>query len=357
VKFKISIIGSGAFGLSIALELAKNKNFEVTVFEKNNKILEGATFANHNRHHYGYHYPRSLDTIRQINTSKEIFEFYFKKACIFNFPNFYAISKYRTNINAIQYEKFLIQNNLQYQIVPINKNIFNTRFIDKIFKVKEGVYDYFSLKKIYENRIKNSKVLIKLNHKLLDGKINQECFLKFQTSYGIKKIYSDILINATYANYNDIISLFDFETNKSEYNLQEFAILSFKKDLRIGLTVMDGSFPSILPIGRTKFHLFAHVNKSQLIKEISNKNNLFNHNYICTNFEDTFKESKKYINLLKNCIYHKSIISSRVVIKNQDDTRESSIIEHRKNFYSVFSAKIITAEYLALELAKKINCL
>ena len=73
MKFKISIIGSGAFGLSIALELAKNKNFEVTVFEKNNKILEGATFANHNRHHYGYHYPRSLDTIRQINTSKEIF--------------------------------------------------------------------------------------------------------------------------------------------------------------------------------------------------------------------------------------------------------------------------------------------
>ena len=65
MSIKIAIIGCGAFGLSAALEL-QNKSFDVYIYDKSTEILNGATFANHNRHHYGFHYPRSQQTIDQI---------------------------------------------------------------------------------------------------------------------------------------------------------------------------------------------------------------------------------------------------------------------------------------------------
>jgi len=355
MKLNISIIGSGAFGLSAALELSKNKNYNVTVYDKNKKILDGATFANHNRHHYGFHYPRSNKTLEQINYSKDIFEFYFKKACVFNFDNFYAISKTRSNINSLDYENFLVKNSLNYKKVKINNLIFNKNSIDSVFKVKEGIYDFNVLKKIYEERIKNSRIKFNLNYELVSGKIGRKSFLIFKNKNRLKKINTDIVINASYANYNDIISLFAFKKISSEYNLQEFAVISFKKNYRVGVTIMDGNYPSILPVGNTKFHLFAHVKESQLIKEINSKNDLFKNNYIVTNYENLFKESSKYINLLKNCHYHYSILSGRVVKKNKNDTRTSDIIIHSDNFYSLFGAKIITTEYSSLKLANHIN--
>ena len=105
---KIGIIGCGAFGLSAALELQKNKNYKVSVYDRSSDILAGATYANHNRHHYGFHYPRSQQTIDQINEGKSVFEYYFKNALFFNFHNYYCISQKKTKTNNYNYEKFLI---------------------------------------------------------------------------------------------------------------------------------------------------------------------------------------------------------------------------------------------------------
>ena len=74
MKLKIAIIGSGVFGLTAAIKLSQIKNSNIVVFEQHNKPFYGATYANHNRHHYGFHYPKSQLTIDQINKSKKEFE-------------------------------------------------------------------------------------------------------------------------------------------------------------------------------------------------------------------------------------------------------------------------------------------
>ena len=61
---KIAIIGSGFFGITLGLILSKKHN--VDVYEKENKILCGASSANQLRFHFGYHYPRSQKTILEI---------------------------------------------------------------------------------------------------------------------------------------------------------------------------------------------------------------------------------------------------------------------------------------------------
>ena len=61
---KIAIVGAGIFGCSIALELDK-EGYQILLFEKEEDIMLKATKNNHNRIHYGYHYPRSLETTKQ----------------------------------------------------------------------------------------------------------------------------------------------------------------------------------------------------------------------------------------------------------------------------------------------------
>ena len=61
---KVAVIGAGAFGVTIAIELA-NKGHSILLFEKDGEILMGATAKSQNRLHLGLHYPRDLETAIQ----------------------------------------------------------------------------------------------------------------------------------------------------------------------------------------------------------------------------------------------------------------------------------------------------
>lgn len=353
MRIKIAIIGCGAFGLSAALELQKNKSFDVYIYDKSCEILNGATFANHNRHHYGFHYPRSQQTIDQINEGKSVFEHYFKNALFFNFKNYYCISQKKTKTTSKGYENFLKKNGLKFKKLKINNQLFNKKAIKNVYEVNEGVYLYDKFKKKYLQRIKKSKIKLFLNHELIKTKNNSELFFKYKNT--IKSVKFDIVVNASYSNYNDILNLFHIDTREHEYNLQELSVISFPNNRKLGITVMDGNFPSILPFGTKGLHLFAHVQESQLIKTLSNKNNLMNNNFYKTNFENTLKKSKNFIPFLEKCKYHNSYITSRIVLKNVNDTRRFDIIKHRKNLFSIFGAKLITCEISAIRLKQMLE--
>ena len=70
-KLKVCVIGGGIFGLTAAIYLSRFSS-EIKIFDKSNTILNGATQFNHNRHHFGYHYPRSLDTAFSALKQKKI---------------------------------------------------------------------------------------------------------------------------------------------------------------------------------------------------------------------------------------------------------------------------------------------
>ena len=91
MKKKVGIIGGGIFGLSCAINL--DKAHDVTVFDQAPDIMMGATYANHNRHHLGYHYPRSPETALQCLESREDFERTYGACCVNDFASYYCVSK------------------------------------------------------------------------------------------------------------------------------------------------------------------------------------------------------------------------------------------------------------------------
>ena len=179
--------------------------------------------------------------------------------------------------------------------------------------------------------------------------MDQNKTIEYTKSNKLYREQFDLIINATYENINEHILN---DKINMEYNLQEMCKLSINNQ-RFGSTILDGEFPSILPIANKKNqYLFAHVKHSQLIK-IKSKNipkKLFKKN-IPSKINQTFQESKKFMRVLDDA---KLIGSFRVIravnIDKKSDSRKSEIVFHRNGNLSIFSGKIITVEKIGKEI-------
>jgi hypothetical protein len=356
-KLEIGIIGSGIFGLSIACKLssiAKN----IDVYEKEAKILNGATRYNHNRHHAGYHYPRSSATVDQCRLSNESFFNIYKDALDFKFRNFYVISKHDSRITPKRFETFCKLHGLSINEISPPKEIFNLDNIDKGYLVKEGIYNFYKLKDILLKRVNSNKNITIKKNSHVASKIDKQKFLNVYDK-NLKENYTkkyDIIINASYSSINDFI---EEERNKIflEYNLQEMIKLSFPSNKlkfpleRFGATVLDGNFPSILPNAEKKAeYLFAHVKYSQLIKKKGKICPVSLSKKIKINSEHLkiFQKSSKYLKILNQAKYKDSFFVVRAVkINKKTDERTSEVIKYNNGNYSIFSSKIVTVENVA----------
>ena len=140
MKKKVGIIGGGIFGISCALNL--DKTHDVTLFEQTSDIMSGATYANHNRHHLGYHYPRSPETAQQCLESREEFETIYRTCCVSNFANYYCIAKENSKTSAKDYILFCDHVGLKYKEEWPAEGLVNRSKIELSLKTKEGVYDF-----------------------------------------------------------------------------------------------------------------------------------------------------------------------------------------------------------------------
>ena len=348
MKIKIGVIGSGIFGLVIAEKLSCLAD-EVNIFEKNSNSNLNATVYNHNRHHYGFHYPRSSETVIQCLKSKVSFEKKYKNFLDFNFKNYYAISDEHSKTTAKKYEKFLKKFKLKYK-KTLDSDFFNKKKIEEIFHVNEGVYDTKKLLNFILNKIRtNKKVKVFYNNEIINISHNSKITLKNKSNDYYENY--DFIINCTYQNINNLIEAEQRETY--EYNLQEMLVLQIKNCQRFGATIIDGNFPSILPVANTKdYYYLAHVKYSQIYTKICKKFPVYltNKKMNKSNYLEILKKSENYLPILKKSELIRSFFSIRVVKKNNNDSRASEIKEVSKNIYSVFSGKIITVEKISNQI-------
>ncbi len=165
---KIAIIGSGFFGVTAALMLSKTNR--VDLFEKKSTILNGASKANQMRFHEGYHYPRSVKTLKEVKEHNKSFLKFYGSKVVGKTNNYYAISKHNSKTSFNKFISFLDKNKLYYKKVT-NHNFSN--IISKSILSDEKNLDYFKIKKRIIKKLKNSKVNLKLNTELKKNNLNE----------------------------------------------------------------------------------------------------------------------------------------------------------------------------------------
>jgi hypothetical protein len=334
---KIAVVGAGIFGSSIALELDK-KGYKVELFEKESDIMLKATKNNHNRIHYGYHYPRSLETTRQSLDGLLSFVSNYGDSIVYGFKNYYAIAKEGSHVTVDYFKDFCNKARISIESSFPEDNILNKDMVSDSFLVEEPVYDWTKLQSIVKLKLSQSNVKLRL----LTNYIN--CDEKF-----------DFTVNCAYSNINEISKFHKVE--QILFKKQDIIIPIFKSNInRIGLTVMDGPFCSVMPKGiePNKFLLY-HAKYSVAEESVNSKLKLD------TNLNDRvnliLEKSKIFYPFLKDVEVIDNWRCERAIPITDNDARVSEIITYKNNpnFITVFSGKVTTAVKIAKQVSEGIK--
>jgi len=326
---KVLIIGAGLFGCAIGYELDK-AGHKVTILEKDSDIMMNASKLNHNRIHFGYHYPRSLDTAKQSLDGLEYFTKHYIESMVSGFPNYYMVAKEDSNVTSVEYIEFCEKLNInnEYNIFPPD-NLVNKKLISSSVKVYEVIYDYKTLKKLVLNKLSG-----------LDLRLNSP----FENSNGY-----DYVINTSYANVNSINRKLGVSTLNLKF--QDVVIPIFKMNSDpFGLTIMDGPFCSVMPKGGEKNRFLLYNPKYSVLKE-SSENNFTNDKF---DINIIYNESSKYFPFLKDVEPDGYWRTIRALPINNDDSRVSEIFvdKNKSNVITILSGKINTCHKIGLDLVK-----
>jgi len=357
---KIAIIGAGIFGCVTAIELSKS-GFEVVVFERAEEILSGASTINHLRHHYGFHYPRSKETVEEIKKARASFEQEFEGCITEFFDDYYGVSLTGSKTTPEDFIKFCDDMELPYKIEwPEKEEYMDKSKIGVCVKTPERVYDPEILKGMLLNKMRKVPIKLKLFHQVVGGEIDGEIKrLRIKCNEEVYEQEFDYVINATYCNFNNFNKWFGLSRKKLQYELIELLELKVPINKKIGLTIMDGEFSSLLPRGERGTFTLGHVKESILDVAISDDLDpvLMASNNIKSNKEGIMREGIKDYPFLKDAIVLRSMFVTRVVKPDVDDTdeRPSEITEYGNGMYSIFGGKVITCVDIAKEIDKKIK--
>ena len=163
-KKSIAIIGGGIFGVLNALKLNESGH-DVTILERSENVLMGASFNNQNRLHLGFHYPRDDETARQCIRGYDSFKKIFRPSILSDFENAYFISCKGSHTSPEEYINFCNRHSLPYKHIKLNSFYPKVNNVDLGLLCCESVYDCMMLRTLIIRMLKeqNIKVLYNTN--------------------------------------------------------------------------------------------------------------------------------------------------------------------------------------------------
>lgn len=344
-KKHILIIGGGIFGLNSAIVLGE-AGYQVTLVEKRNDIMQEASLVNQNRIHYGYHYPRSVETAKESLLGLKSFTEFFSDSIYKSFDKFYAIAKKGSHVNANEFSKFCKDIDLPLKEAWPEKGILNKDMVEACWLTPEPIFDFHKLKQsIIYRIIKCKKIRVIRNTQPLSIDRENTGNFRVQLTNGYK-LNADFILNSTYSGIPDFANFNKLEPIKGKFQLCVMPILETTKKFKkpFGVTIMDGPFCSIMPKGfnSNQFILY-HVTHSVIQQHVG-------YHSVDWSPIDGFVEldildlSKHYYPVLEEMKLRDSWITTRIILPDQelDDARPTKLIKHDENIYSIFSGKLTT---------------
>lgn len=244
---KVAVIGAGAFGVTIAIELA-DRGHSVLLLEKDGEILKGGSAKSQNRLHLGLHYPRDLETAIQSKLGFLKFSNRYPLVVRNDFPNYYAIAANGSSVNSKQFQEFAstatlslakLQGELPFGLAA--------KSIEGIWECDEGVIDIDKFREQLENELNTQNIEIQKNIEITRI-VKESTKWKLQTSTGEEIGNFDYIVRATYG--CDRIESLDVELRQTEYEYHRTLILEVSSKCETkGITIMDGDFLTVLPKG------------------------------------------------------------------------------------------------------------
>ena len=129
---RVAVAGAGIYGATVAIRLAE-QGHKVRLFDPLG-LLRAASAINQYRVHAGYHYPRSLETIRETLEARAEFMHAFERAIVRNSRHYYAVPKHDSLTPPELFERAMKEQDLPLK--PYRPDWLNFDFIDRCYTMK-----------------------------------------------------------------------------------------------------------------------------------------------------------------------------------------------------------------------------
>lgn len=339
---KIAIAGAGIYGATAAIRLAEHGH-HVHLFDPLG-VMCAASAINQYRIHSGYHYPRSPETIAEIQEARREFVDTFGPAVVRNCRNYYAIPHRESRTSPRCYEETMSQNGLNLKIC--RPDWLDYDFIDACYEVDERVYDADVLRALIAERLRSSGV-----------RFEQRAF-----SDAMRDAY-DFVVWATYG-MGPSRGVFA----RAKYQVAEKMLIQLPASLHhVALVVVDGPFTGFDPYGSSHQSLFGsakHTNHwsttdaAEPVPEpyASRLNGDRFEPVPFTNFEAMRADAARAVPAAADAVYLGSRFVMRVVEDNPDhDRRILYVIDGQPGELHIFSGKVVSAVKAARLVQQRID--
>lgn len=353
---RVAVIGGGVFGTNCALEISKFANVEL--FEKNNELLREASFFNQWRHHSGFHYPISYETVKEIEETKHQFEELYMDAIRTDIPSFYCISAEGKEIPAERYLASCDLHKLNYKVVATPEILAHGTTTLSVLS-DEGLYDVTRLRQIIKSKIEGCESInLRVNSNVYKGQLEKDGTktLFYDQDGALESGNFDYVINCSYANWHKFSPFFGFPT----YNIRLEDVELIEIELNIppqSITLIDAPFMSLTSTGEKNRFFLSHRDHSVLSRKFENEKSFNFELNNETNKDNILNDAKRYMPILESARYIKSWRTIKAISAFESEfwARPTVLKNHGFGYWSVLGGKVLTSVANAREVAREIK--
>ena len=329
--YDIVVIGAGFFGMNIAEYFAR-RGKKVLLCEKYEACMTRASYTNQARIHNGYHYPRSVLTAMRSRISFPRFVKEFPECVVNDFSKYYGIGKILSKVNARQFEEFCNRIGAECEEAsPSVMKLFDSHYIEKIFRVREYAFDSKKLCEIMMKRIREANVELSFStsvEKVLEH--NGGLKVEIVTEDGKYVISAKHVFNCTYSNINSVNQSSGIKLIPLKYEMTEMALVEVPDELKDkAFTIMCGPFFSLMPFPSRDLYSLSHVRYTPHYEWYDDRDKYISPLTVCdldkkeTAFHEMQFDSARYLPLIRKCRYRDSLWEVKTLLPSSetDDSR------------------------------------
>jgi glycine/D-amino acid oxidase-like deaminating enzyme len=355
----VAVIGCGIFGAEIALK-ASACGLSVKVLEAKSDILSGASMNNQNRLHLGFHYPRDLETGRQSIRGFDAFMRNYADCIQGDFLNAYFIANGGSMTTPASYLQFCSVLGVPFQKIDAKDFPVTVRGADTGILCEEVVYDCTILRDLVKHKLRQQNVEVSLGERVI--KLSKQGGRYRLEMLGQKTILADVVINASYGDINRLTEGLGHVVNENLYEYTAVPIIKTNMP-RVGVTIMDGPFMTVLPHGKSENFLLYNVAHSVVASNVarlldprwlSPETAPFSDMDKFAYFNKMLRMCSEYMPSLGNAELVGFLEGPRMVLAKNDatDARPSMVTNYGDGYFSVFAGKIDHSIWVADDLVR-----
>ena len=334
------IIGGGFFGCYLAVYLQEHFDRQVVVLERDEDLLQRASYSNQARVHNGYHYPRSLLTALRCGANFPRFVEDCADCIVSNFDKYYCVGNLFSKVTANQYYQFCRRIGVPIARAPEEiRRLFNPHLIEDVFAVKEYAFDAVKLKEMMLDRLRALEIEVRLRteaqraRELNGGLLEITC----ATPEGPERMVARSVFNCTYSRLNKLLASSGLPGIRLKHEMTEMALVEVPDEITDrGFTVMCGPFFSIMPFPPRGLHTLSHVRYTPHCQWLDEGGNNYRDPYELleqhakrTNYVRMIKDASRYMPCLSHCRYVDSIWEVKTVLPKSEVDDSRPVLYHK----------------------------